>query len=129
MQDTVRVLHYEIYLSPKTKAVLKATWAECALCSCLANKAAVRKLIYHFVFPIVGSKCFHRNPESHTHKDIDGHRQQQLEGLTTGAVGAPPSRLTLAGVGGHAAAMNTALCTESCVRKRHKKCGKGHRDQ
>lgn len=33
----------------------------------------------------------------------------------TGAVGAPPARFTLASVGGQAAAVNTALCTERCT--------------
>lgn len=58
---------------------------------------------------------------SHTHTHTQRHDCSQTAaagGLTAGAVGAPPARLTLAGVGCHATAVNTALRTMSWTERR-----------
>lgn len=71
------------------------------------------------VYPLENCGSFHRNP--HTNRSYT-QRNSCLQtatagGLTTGAGQSSPAWLTLAGVGGHTVAMNTALFTMSWIWK------------
>lgn len=96
-----------------------SVFCSCSVCDCWCWCSTVQQSVrrYQSVFPLVSSECFHRKPESHTQRN-NCSQTATAGGLTTGAVGAPPARLTLAGVGGHTTAVNTALCTMSWTWRR-----------
>lgn len=60
-----------------------------------------------------------KGPFQHKHPKTDNSRWT----LTTGAVGAPPARLTLTGVWSNAATVDTFICTVGCRREKSIKWG------
>lgn len=76
----------------------------------LGNSAVVSKMTLRFDFPLVNEKI--REHQSHTERNYFS-QTTTAGGLTAGTVRSSPARLTLAGVGGHAVAMNAAFCTVS----------------
>lgn len=64
--------------------------------------------------PVAQGNLKTRGPFQHKHPETDNSRWR----LTTGAVGAPPARLTLTGVWSNTAAMDTFIRTVGCQKEK-----------
>lgn len=76
----------------------------------LGKSGVVSKMTPRFDFPFVNEES--RERQSHTERNYFS-QTTTAGGLTAGTVRSSPAWLTLAGVGGHAVAMNAAFCTVS----------------
>lgn len=108
---------YSMYVCMSEAEKLRAMRTNSVFCSCSMSGCccgAMQQSVrwYRGLFFLFSSEYFHRKPESHTQRHACS-QTATAGGLTAGAVGAPPARLTLAGVGGHTTAVNTALRTMS----------------
>lgn len=86
----------------------------CGVSHCRCCRGSASKTIQPSVFPL---ECFRREPESRSQRR-ERSQTATAGGLTAGAVGAPPARLTVAGVGSHAAAVDAALGAVSWTERR-----------